>query len=531
MILFFGLLGCPASPEADPPFEPELQCVPSDPASAGDTPLRRLTAGQYHNAVADLFGVDVDIPEVLGADETVGTFTSNSVTPVSQITVEQYVLAAEAVATAVDLDTLAPCNLLVEEGTDCAQRFVRDVSPRVYRRPTSDAEQAALMEVYDAFAADRGHVRALRVVVGAMLQTPWFLYHSDYEAAPGAGPGELVPLEPHALASRLSFFLWNTTPDDALLQAATEGSLSTVPGLTEHALRMLADPRAARAIGDFHLQWLGVDELPDVAKDPDLFPAYDTALQAALRHEVADFADDVIRHGDGELHTLLTSTSTVPSEPLFAFYGITPPADWQPGDRITLAEPRAGLLTRGGVLARHAHYQRGSITLRGKLVREDLFCQELPDPPPDVDITLPPPSAGQTSREAIEAHMGIGGCAGCHSQIDPIGFAFEGFDAIGQARTHDNGSPIDATGELLATDVDGPFDGPAQLAEQLAGSRQLQWCVTRQWFRYALGRIEEPRDACSLHAAFDAFDRPAPLRELILEIVTSDAFRHRRSDG
>ena len=492
------LVACGPEPPAE--VTAPVQCDPVAPIAA--SPLRRLTRSEVAHAVADVFGVE-GIEPLLGADERVGPFAANSVTPVSRLTVEQYLETAEHVAASADLQSLNPCNLLVEAGRDCATQFVAEFGPRVYRRPLTEEQQASLLAIYDAFAED-GHLAALRVVMQAMLQSPWFLYH--HELAAPAEAGELAALDGWSLASRLSFFLWKTTPDDGLLNVAASGGLDSVEGLRETTLRMLADPRAAQGIGQMHLEWLGVDRLPDIAKDPQRFPDYTAQQQQEMMQEVAAFADQVIRHGDGELATLLTQPHGFAGEPA-----------------------RTGLLGLAGVLATHAHYQRSSLTLRGKLVREELLCQPLPDPPPDVDISLPEIAPGATTREAVAAHLTTPQCAGCHALVDPLGFAFESYDAVGAFRTLDNGATIDTTGELTAADVEGPFDGPAELAEQLAMSQDVQWCVTRQWFRYALGRPDQPEDACSLEQAWLAMHQPHNLRELIVAIVESDAFRFRRA--
>lgn len=496
MILFLSLLGCDDAPEA--PFEPDLQCEPGLP-TVGAAPLRRLTRAQYDHTVRDLLGVTGSYGALLDADEHVGPFASNGVTPVSLATVDQYMRAAEAAAGDADLAALSPCNLLAERAGACARRYIEEMLPRVLRRPPTDERVERLFALYDAFA-DRGHFEALRVVTTAMLQAPEFLYHVEDGVPGGEGAARL---DGFTIASRLSFFLWNGGPDDALLDAAAQGRLDTADGIRDVALDMLADPRAARGIGRLHQEWLGVDELGSVSKDPVLFPDYDEAIAAAMIEDVGAFANEVVRHGDGSLTTLLTARHHVGDEP-----------------------ERSGILTLPGVLAAHAHHQRASLTLRGKLVREDLLCQQLPDPPPDVDLSLPDVTEG-TTREVVSAHLAQEGCAPCHSLIDPIGFAFESYDAVGAWRATENGSPIDTTAELTASDVDGIYADAEELTAALAESGEVRWCVARQWFRFAHGRTEQPADTCSLEAAWSAMQQPDNLRELVVAIVTSDAFRHR----
>lgn len=501
MIWLAMLWGCDAPPpEEELPFEPDLTCDPAAP-DRGGAPLRRLTRAQYDHTVQDLFGVTGSFGALLDADEHVGPFASNGVTPVSQATVEQYQRAAEAVATAADLASLAPCNLLTEVPRDCAAEFVTTWLPRMYRRPATQGQMDRYLAIYDAFA-EQGHVDALRVVTQAMLQSPHFLYHLE-DGVPGGSESEA--LDGPSVASRLAFFLWNAAPDDRVLAAASTGQLDSVEGIRAEALRMLAHPKAARGIGQLHLEWLGVDQLPDVTKDPEQFPDHDAAAVAEMMDEVVRFADDVVRHGDGSLATLLTKASGSGSEP-----------------------DRPGILALRAVQAAHAHYQRSSLTLRGKLVREELLCTPLPDPPPDVDLALPEVTEG-TTREVVQAHLNEPACANCHALTDPIGFAFESWDAVGAYRALENGAPIDTTSELTASDVNGSYPDAAALTAALAVSDEVRWCVARQWFRYAHGRVEQPTDDCALSDAWVAMQRPANLRELVVAIVTSESFRTRRT--
>ena len=522
-----ALLSCGSQSQ---PYNPPLECDLEAPAVVGVSPLRRLTGVEYDYTVQDLFGVTGAYAALLDPDEEVGAFASNAVTPVSRVVVERYMETAEAVAADADLEAVDDCNLFVTPPEECAAEFIEVYGPLALRRPLTEEEREAYQALFETYGMS-DYRNGLRVLVQALLQSPHFLYHMDFEESGDSDVGTMTPLSGFALASRLSYFLWSSAPDSTLLDAAEAGVLQSREGLQAQALRMLADPKAKRGIGSFHRQWLGVSSLETIAKDAELFPGFDDEIRAALKQETVDFADYVVRFGDGELTTLLTADFSVVTPPLFAFYGLDGEPSSDPMVVNLGSTGRAGVLTHGSVLASHAHYQRSSLTLRGKLIRENLFCESLPDPPPDVDLKLPELGEGATTRDLVEAHSSEPACAGCHSLTDPIGFGLEHFDAIGQYRDSENGGIVDDAGEIVGTDVAGEFHGVYELTDILAQSEQVEWCVTRQWFRYALGRSEQSADGCSLQEANEAMSRPGNLRELIVAIVISDAFRYRSSES
>ena len=255
-------------------------------------------------------------------------------------------------------------------------------------------------------------------------------------------------------------------------------------------------------------------------------------LADAMLDETARFSSWVLREGDGTLETLFTAEFTITDDPgLLALYGVTLPEGHQPGDPVPLPEgQRAGLLTHASLLASHSHANQTSPIHRGVLVRQNLFCHMLPPPPPDVDDVPPDPDPNATTRERFDQHTSDPSCAGCHNLIDPVGFGFENYDGIGAFRTMEGDLPVDASGELLATDVDGPFDGVVELAAQLVESQTVRQCVSRQWFRFALGRSETIEDTCTMDRLYESFESSGhDVRVLLRELVLSDAFRYRRS--
>lgn len=515
------------------PDDPATLCMDED---IGDTPLRRLTATQYDHTVRDLLGLDGGYTADFAPDERSGAFKSNASAAVVELQVEQYMTAAEAVAVdaVADLEALLPCD--IAEGDVCAQTFLADFAQRAYRRPLSTDENARVMAVYETGKAEANGdvVNGLRIAIGAVLQSPFFLYHVEFGlSAEDIGADEMVELDGYELASRLSYFLWDSMPDDALFDAAASGELSSADGVRAQVDRMLTSPKAQDTIAAFHQQWLGVDELEHAEKNPEMFPQYDSTLAASMKDDVASFAQWVMTDGDGKLETLLTANVTLSEDPrLLSLYGVSVPVGHVSGEPITLpAGERAGLITMAGVMAEHAHPEQTSPIHRGVMLRQNFFCQQLPPPPPDVDNVPPSPDPNATTRERFAQHTSDAACASCHALIDPLGFGLEGYDAVGAFRTEEgNGLPIDDAGEVTSADVNGPFTGGVELAQILATSEIVQECTSRQWFRYALGRVETTADECALDSISEAFaESEYDVRALLREITLSSAFRFRKA--
>lgn len=471
----------------------------------------------------DLLAVEGQPSLSLAADEKLAAFFSNSVSPVTRLSVEQYADAAEDVARRVVDSGLA---VLGCSDAACFDTFLEAFGRRLFRRPLTVEETARYRGLFELHQA-RGFGEAIRVVLQTLLQSPNFVYHLELTPAPsGAG---ITPLVGYELASRLSFALWNSTPDVELLDAAGSGKLDTKEGLRAQAERLLSSDRARDALSSFHLQWLGLDNVADVAKDAALFPQFTPALKTAMRDETVAFADFVIRRGDGRLQTLLSAPFTLASPDLLSLYGATATAA---ADGTVQLEPaqRAGLLTQGAFLAAHSHANQTSPVHRGLAVRKNLLCTDLPDPPMNVDNTPPEPDPNATTRERFEQHRADPTCIGCHTLLDPIGVGFEGYDAIGRFRTSENGLPLDTAGELVSAGAaSGAFNGAVELAKRLSTSAEVRECVKKQWFRFSLGRLEGGDDACTLQALAKDFEASDfNVKTLLVSLVTSDAFRYRK---
>lgn len=503
----------------------------ADP-QAGHTPLRRLTREQYANTVHDLFGVTDTPADEFQPDERVGPFYINGVAPVAEVAVQDYLDAAESLAATIvaeHLATVLPCKPKDIGADACAAQFIAETGRKIYRRPLTAAEQTAYASLF-AIGKQVNFNSGVELTLQAMLQSPHFLYIPEYgEPDPNA---PLRALTGHELAARLSYFLWNTTPDDELMTAAESGVLASADGLRTQAERMLADERARKTIESFHLQWLAVDDLPEADKDPELYDFWTPKLARQMLAETARFADHVIREGDGKLSTLMTSSLTFATGELLTLLGGTVPEDHVEGAPIALDPARRhGILTHASVMARHAYAAQSSPIHRGVTVLSNVLCTELPSPPADFMVQPPEVDLSRPTRERFEQHTADPACSGCHALIDGIGFGFEHYDALGIYRTDDAGAPVDASAEVVGIAdqaLIGSYADAHAMIDAMVDSPQVRGCFVRQWSRFALGRIEQQADTCSvdvLRAGFDASG--LDIRDLLVSLVTTDMFRLR----
>lgn len=504
--------------------------------NAGLTKLRRLTRDQFNNTVRDLLLTTGTPADALAPDERMGPFASNAVAPITALLVQQHqeVAAKLALDAKARMAQISPCDLAADTGTTCATRFVTEFGLRAFRRPLQTTEASDYVALYGVAKQNGGAANGFRLVVEAMLQSPFFLYHHDVGKS-GAPETKAVAVTPYELASRLSYFLWNSMPDAKLFTLAGDGTLADGTVLSAQVERMLSDAKAATTIGLFHRQWLALEDLPSKDKDAVAFPAYGDALVDAMLQETSMFSDYVVRKGDGLLKTLLTSNLAFPQAGLFKLYGVAQPAGFSVGSSVLLnPNERAGVLTQAAFLARNAHRDQSSPVHRGIVVRENLLCQTIPSPPANVNNAPPPPTSATSTRERFEQHSQDPACAGCHLLMDPIGVGFEHYDAIGAYRSTDGLGAVDATGAVngTSTSLDGAFDGALELARKLSESTQVEDCLANQWFRFSLGRIESTDDACSVLSIRDGFRASGGnIRALLTQIAVSDAFRNVRSTG
>jgi hypothetical protein len=322
-------------------------------------------------------------------------------------------------------------------------------------------------------------------------------------------------------------------PDEELMALAATDELRDPEVVEAQARRMLDDPRVRDSLQDIVGRWLGLDELHMLSKSETLYPAFSDGVRDSMRVEAEAFIDWVMWEQDGDLNAFLTAPVGFADDNLAAVYDVPSPGG-ATMERLDLdPAERAGIFTLSSTLAIHATPTLTSPVLRGKLVREQFLCDRVPDPPPGIVIQAPEYEPGTPARERWAAHSEDPVCAGCHQLMDPIGFGFEAYDAIGAFRTHDEGTPVDDSGRLNdAGELDGEFQGARELAERLAGSDTVRACVSRQFFRLAFDRIEGTDDACSVQTIYESFAESGwDMRELLVGLARADAFRYRRIES
>ncbi|CAN5687997.1 DUF1588 domain-containing protein [soil metagenome] len=500
--------------------------------SVGPSPVRRLTQSEYDNTVRDLLGDTTHPAQTFPPDQVVGVFSNNAnALTVPPLLALSYAQAAEALtATALKTKaTLVPCDLA--KGDDgCAKSFIATFGKKAYRRTLAQAESDALFTIFTTNKTGTGatFTDGITAVMETILQSAPFLYRAEYGDATKREANAVVPLTSNEMASRLSYFLWGSMPDDALLAAADKGELATAEQIADQAKRMLADPKAKDAIHEFYEQWLGIHGLDNANKDTAIYPLMSGALRASMTAETDAFVDWVMWGSDHRVETLLTAPLSFLDANTAKVYGVAAPTGT--GPQLVNLDPqqRAGVLTQPSVLATLAKPNQSSPVLRGRFVREHFLCQPVNPPPADVNNTPPPVTPGTTTRQRMAQHTKDPKCASCHSQMDPIGFGLENYDGIGAFRTTDQGLPVDSSGELLNTDVNGKFVGGVELAKKLGQSALVRDCLATQWFRYGIGRAETKEDSCAIGTAKDALSTTnGDLMQLLIVITQSDTFRFR----
>ncbi len=504
-----------------------------------------MSDSQYLNALTDLFPTLNPTLPPLPTDVSVAGFDNAAqAQEPSDVLVARYEAIASLYGQAATVDTpsvgaVTGCAdwSTSDLASACATQFIAQVGRRLFRRPLDVAESQRFLARFQAWQKAVDFPGAVQLTLSAMLQLPQFLYFPEPPPSDVAA-GTTVPMEPYALATRLSFFLWQSVPDDALLDAAGQGALATDDGLRAQVTRMLADPRGKRALWSFHRQWLGLDQilLPEgTSRTAAVDPLWTTASQADAVTESELFVENVLTQG-GTFDDLLTSPAAWVNGEMSRLYGQPAPADPTQWTAVTLpASQRAGLLTRVAFLAGFSHAGATSPPVRGNAIELRLLCHLPLSPPPGVDLSQPtsaPGSGPETNRMLFEQRTSPPACQGCHQSLNGFGFGLESYNAAGIYQTTDDGLPVDATGVVVGTDVDGPFTGGLQLSEILAHSAVVHACATHQWVRFAMGRA--PVDSEQPYVTQMASDFAASggnVHDLVEAIVLSPIFRTMRVEN
>lgn len=504
------------------------------PVDPGPMLLRRLTNAEYLASVNALLGIDGAAEVALFPADLKRTGFDNAydLQTISINHADRYHTAARNLTTALFAqpsrrDAALGCDVMAA-GEACLRSFIGAFGRRAFRRPLTTAE------VDDYLAVAKSEPLPLEgaaLVVRAMLESPLFLWRAEVgEAVDGdATKRKLTGLE---LATRLSFFLWSAPPDDSLLTAAEAGELDTVEGVEARARSMLMDPRARASFERFTDQWFRVDSLEALTRSAALFPRYDAALRTSMRREVHALFSAALWTPRQRMLSVYSTRTGLLDDTLAALYGVPNPRpgqvtehEWAEGSE------RGGLFTTAGLLTITSRNDFTSPIQRGLFIREAALCDHIALPAGGVPpISLMP---GETPEQAESRHTSDPNCTGCHLLIDPVGAGLEQYDALGQLRaTYPNGKAVLRDGRIVGLPVE-EYRGGVELGERLATSTKAEQCAVRHAFRWALARNEELAglDACTLEQLTTRFStNDQSFSELIIGIVTHDAFRFRRAE-
>jgi hypothetical protein len=519
------------SPSVETPEETLASAFCQTP-QPGTSPLRRLSNAEYSNTLKDLFtGVDgvastIDtlVKTFPHESESLGFRNNASFLAVGSLVAQKYLDGAEQIAAvAAKASGLVSCDPAEIGDVECAREFIQTFGAKAYRRPLTDAEIQSYEDRFTAGADAHTFADGIEWVVFSMLQSPHVLYRVELGQQ---GTGAVTQPTPYEMASRLSYLVWQSQPDDELARAAAAEELSTPEQLEAQVRRMLADPKSERLL-DYFDQWLDTDILSSMKRDQEIYPNLADDLPELLHEETRTFVKALFANSSGSFSELFTANYSYVNGALAEHYGV----DGVIGnDFVKVDMPgRSGVLTQGMMLTRDKA-TRTSIVRRGLKVRTDLLCELVPAPPNNVNLDLEGLGEGLSQRDRLELHRTQPGCAGCHELMDPLGVVFESFDAVGRFRTEDEeGQPVNTSSTISHTlDSDGPVANAAELGQRLAQSEEARACYVLQNFRFFYGRDKTEADRCSMASLSLAFKESGySLSELVVALTQTDAFRYR----
>ncbi len=508
-------------------------CEAPEPVSEGLPPdVRRLTEDQYRNIIVDIFGSSIvvagrfDTPVREDGLLAIGARDA-TVTPGGLV---QFDEMARSIASQV-LDEpnrffLVPCEITSQMTYDeiCAEQFITKYGRLLFRRPLSDTEREARLSIVRETTESLSNFgAALEMGLASLLMAPQFLFITDVvETDPDNS--DVDRLDAYSIATRLSFLLWNTAPDDVLLSAAENGDLHTGDRLEQQVERMMSSPRLKTGVRAFFSDMLSFSEFDFLEKDSVIYPAFGVAAgRDAKEQTLRTIADHVINQ-DADYRDLFTTRKTFMTRTLGLVYQVqvkAPKGLWQPYE-FAADDTRIGIQSHLGFLALNSHPGRSSPTLRGVAIREMLLCQKVPEPPPDVDFSgfNDPNSTANTARERLAAHSTNAACAGCHRITDPIGLALENFDGAGQFQRTENGVLIDTSGDL-----DGiAFEDSTGLGMAMRDNPAAASCLVNRLYAYASGQTLAPRDPWMAFLEENFADDGYSVKSLLKRIATSKTF-------
>ncbi len=517
------------------------------PADPGRVTIRRLNRTEYNNTIRDLFGIDDRPADDFPADDVGYGFDNvGDVLSLPPLLMERYLNAAERVAGRVIVANPASAGSFKPEShrrilfrepaspgeyPDASRAILERFASRAYRRPVTPPELARLTGLVERALADgESFERAIQIAVEAVLVSPHFLFRVELDSRPrglppaGPSPGRAEPIGDFEVASRLSYFLWSSMPDEPLFRLASEGRLRSPEILSSQVRRMLLDPKARALVDNFGGQWLQIRNLKGATPDRERFPHFDEPLREAMFRETELFLAEIIRE-DRSILDLIDADFTYVNERLARHYGIKGVIGPE-FRRVRLDGPeRGGLLTHASVLTVTSNPNRTSPVKRGRWVLEQILGAPPPPPPPEVTALKEDRAVDRavSVRKRLEQHRAQASCAVCHNRLDPLGFGLENYDGVGAWRDREAGAPVDASGTLPSGES---FRGPAELK---ARPREFARCLTEKLLTYALGRGLEESDRCAVDRIVqDLESRGYRFSALVQGIVSSDPFLKRR---
>ncbi len=517
-----------------------IAAMPPDP---GRVTARRLNRAEYNNTVRDLLGVDFEPAAAFPVDDSgYGFDTIGDVLTLSPLLMEKYLDAAETISARAmeadltrirdegDAEHILICGHAPDAHTAaCARRLCRNLAERAFRRPVSSREVRRLQEIFARSREDGAAFHeAMEHVSQAVLVSPHFLFRIE-QSRPSIGSKDIRSVGDYEMASRLSYFLWSSMPDDRLIRLAKGRRLRDRGVIESEVARILQDPKSEALVENFAGQWLELRNMDEIQPDTDRFPEFDDSLRSAMRDETEMLFTTIVAE-DLSVLRFLDADFTFVNEQLADHYGIEG-VDGPALRRVTLAgSQRGGLLSHASVLTLTSYPTRTSPVLRGKWVLENLLGAPPPPPPANVPpLDEKKAETAQSLRAQLEQHRADPGCASCHSRMDPLGFGLENYDPIGRWRESQSGAPIDSSGELPSGER---FSTPPELRTVLLAHREeFVRCLVEKMMIYALGRGLERYDKLAVDKICEEMKQnDYRFSSLVIGIADSFPFQKRRGE-
>jgi hypothetical protein len=500
----------------------------------GNVTIHRLNRAEYNNTIRDLVGINFQPANDFPQDDIGYGFDNiGDVLSLPPLLMEKYVAAAEQIVEKAFASPEARKRIFIvtTQNEESAKQILKTFADRAYRRPVREDELRRLLRFVEMAEKNRdGFETGIGLALQAVLVSPHFLFRVEFDRRPD-NPKSIHPINSYELASRLSYFLWSSMPDDELFELARKKTLSEPDVLEKQVRRILKDPRSRALVDNFAGQWLQLRNLKDFKPEPDLFPAFDDKLRSAMLQETELFFENAVRE-DRSILDFIDADYTFVNERLAKHYGL-PGVKGEQFRRVSLTgTPRGGILTQAAVLSVSSNPTRTSPVKRGKWILENILGTPPPPPPAGVEELKEDKESvlSGTLRQRMEQHRANPNCATCHQRMDPLGFGFENFDAIGAWRSREGKHAIDPSGTLPGGET---FKGPTELRAILKKRPDaFARCLAEKLLTYALGRGVERYDRCALDnivqgAAKDHYK----FSRLVIGVVQSDPFLKRRGKG